>query len=699
MKKIFFTLLLLLPVSFVYSQLYGGLGASNGDYKNYREAQKLWKNGDYTEAEKFYRKAYANNGNTLYLSELGNKKFEIGDIKGANSVFDIVIKDQTENLKGNQLTARQSLNLYYYQKIDNNFKKGDPEVGLASTLQFMEALGDRIGLSERNLFLPIYTSAAETAFALDNKEALIKLHEKAASIKNADYGEFLSFVYLNLLNKDYEKALKRIEDVQVNGGFMTSKTVANSLLPTVFAYMGENEKALAAIDNAKRSILLGEDDFQYVYGLIALNKKDYLGAIDRFSKAIQGKMFLYHRIEPVGKYKHYTKRAEAYLAIGDLIQARKDYDAALTYNPDYEPALNGIAKLEGRMVQDRKADKTPPVITVTEPSVSRGLKVTVSGSDIMVKGTAIDPSGLKAVSINGQAVYSQEAGSFWGNVALKDGSSKIMIAATDMAGNTAQFIFDFEKSVNPINPIAVNDIIPVQEKIGRNFAVLIASQNYDDSSIPSLENPISDAVKLKLILKNSYNFTEENIITLFNPERSNFKKQFLMLSEIIQPEDNLIIFYAGHGIWVDKEKKGYWLLTDAMRNDVNTWLPNKEVLTMISVLPSRHTLLITDACFSGSVFKTRSIGADAPAAVKELGQKISRVAITSGNDTEVPDESVFMKYLVKALSDNKDKYLTAQKMFITQIIEAVMSETKTEPRYGTLEAAGHVGGDFIFTKK
>jgi hypothetical protein len=38
-------------------------------------------------------------------------------------------------------------------------------------------------------------------------------------------------------------------------------------------------------------------------------------------------------------------------------------------------------------------------------------------------------------------------------------------------------------------------------------------------------------------------------------------------------------------------------------------------------------------------------------------------------------------------------------MFITQIIEAVMTESKTEPRYGTLELAGHVEGDFIFAKK
>ncbi|UKJ08818.1 caspase family protein [Solitalea lacus] len=698
MRKILLTLLLLISVSIVYSQSILSPYSTNQDYKSYSQAQKLWKNGDYVEAEKFYKKAYTNSGNVSYLWTLAKNKFEIGDVKGGNSVYDIIIKDKTEYVKGKpQIFRTNHLNPFYFEKIDNNFKKGDPEVGLASSLEFVETMGDRIGFTESNFFVVVYTSATETAFALDNKEALKKLHEKAASVKNGEYGEFLSFVYLNILNKDYEKVLKRIEDVQTNGGgFTNSKLVARSLLPTLYAHMGENEKALAAIDRAKESILLGEDYFHYVYGLIALNKKDYKEAIDRFTKAIKGRMFLVHRIEPAGKFKHYTKRAEAYEGLGDLIQARKDYEAALTYNPDYEPALNGIAKLEGRMVQDRKADKNPPVITVTEPSVNRGLKVTASGNDIMVKGTAIDPSGLKAVTINGQAAYSQEAGNFWGNVALKEGSSKIVIAATDMAGNTAEYTFDIEK---PISPVAVNDIVPVKEKEGRNFAVLIASQNYDDSSIPSLENPIADAVKLKLILKNSYNFIDENIITLFNPGRADFKKQFLLLSEIIQPEDNLIIFYAGHGIWVDKEKKGYWLLTDAQRSDVNTWLPNKEVLNMIAGLPSRHTLLITDACFSGSVFKTRSIGADAPAAVREMSQRISRVAITSGNDTEVPDQSVFMKYLVKALSENKDKYLTAQKMFITQIIEAVMTETKTEPRYGTLEAAGHVGGDFIFTKK
>jgi hypothetical protein len=167
----------------------------------------------------------------------------------------------------------------------------------------------------------------------------------------------------------------------------------------------------------------------------------------------------------------------------------------------------------------------------------------------------------------------------------------------------------------------------------------------------------------------------------------------------LKPEDNLVIFYAGHGIWREKEKKGYWLLTDARLTEPGTWLSNGEMLELIAGIPARHTLLITDACFSGSVFKTRSINADKPVAVEKLSERISRVAITSGNDTEVPDKSVFMKHLVKALKENREKYLSAQKMFVNHILEAVMTESMTEPRYGTLELAGHVGGDYIFTRK
>jgi hypothetical protein len=345
-------------------------------------------------------------------------------------------------------------------------------------------------------------------------------------------------------------------------------------------------------------------------------------------------------------------------------------------------------------------DKIAPTINLLEPSPKRGLKVTTASENVLIKGIANDISGIKEVSINSKIVYAQKSGDFWGEVPLKEGMNQVTVIATDLVGNRGMQVFEVERLVAKPIVAAVNDvIIPVIEKIGKNYCLLIGAQNYTDANITSLSNPIADAVKLKMILKSTYNFSDENVIQLFNPGTDDVKRQLLELTAQLHPEDNLLIFYAGHGIWVENEKKGYWLMTDAKRKDPNTWLPNKTVLDLVAKIPSRHTLLITDACFSGSVFKTRGLNDAAPKPIQEMEEKISRIAITSGNDTEVPDESIFMKYLIKALNNNKEKYLTAQKMFINQILEAVMTESKTEPRYGTLELAGHVGGDFIFTKK
>ena len=501
---------------------------------------------------------------------------------------------------------------------------------------------------------------------------------------------FLISIYCD--KADYDKALQLLDSIKTPLLLSLQKFKVNALL-------GNNEEAMANYNEyIKAEYVYITNDLFYYLAIIDLDQKKYDVALKNLDSALNHKMD--RAFEGMGtmfidKWKVYKLIGDAYFGLQLYEKAKDNYTISLLSNPDYEPAAAALVKLEATIAQVTSTDKTSPVIVLLEPSPKRGLKVTAAGANVMIKGIATDPSGLKEVKINNKIVYAQKGGDFWGEIPLAEGLNKVTVVATDFAGNKGEQIFEIERQKAKANV----EIVPVLEKEGRNYCLLIAAQNYSDNNIPSLTNPVADAVKLKLIFKNNYNFAEENIITLFNPELNDVKRQLLELTNVLQPEDNLVIFYAGHGIWVEKEKKGYWLLTDSKRHDVNTWLPNKTVLDLIAKVPSRHTLLITDACFSGSVFKTRGLGKDAPAAMKEMDEKISRVAITSGNDTEVPDESVFMKYLVKALSENKEKFLTAQKMFINQIIEAVMTETKTEPRYGTLELAGHVGGDYIFSKK
>lgn len=543
-------------------------------------------------------------------------------------------------------------------------------------------------------------------------------------------------ITLAMYQKDFDKALKLMDELPINE---ITKHSNQSTAISIYTAMGNLSKALELTENYKGikefqsmyhifqfnlNALKGENELAldhwekvkaefrrtfkiefeptngiyYTLALIELNKKNYPKALDylKTSLSLRSKKDLTTALSLVEAWDLYKAFGDAYAGLKEFQRARDNYNISLLYYPEHQPAIDALSKLEVNYVNEAASDKTPPTITITEPFANRGLKVAASGGNVMVRGVAKDQSGISEVSLNGQKIYSQQGGDFWGEINLGAGLHSIEITAIDMAGNKAVKTIQVEKSSTAI---AQADPIAVVEKEGKNYALFVAAQNYTDSAIPSLENPVADAVKLKLILKNNYNFADANLISLFNPETDGLRRQLLELTNLLQPEDKLVIFYAGHGIWVDKEKRGYWLLTDAKRNDSNSWLPNKDVLELIAKIPARHTLLITDACFSGSVFKTRGLGAGASLALQEMDNKISRVAITSGNDTEVPDESVFMKYLVKALTENKEKYLSAQKMFINQIIEAVMTETKTEPRYGTLELAGHVGGDFVFSKK
>lgn len=664
-----------------------------------KKATKALKEEQYNLAEKHYLEANRYYPIPLELFVYANTKMKNNDVKGANRIIDSAISrfSSMDDLSINSFDGLKIPEDLYFGKSITNLKDGDPSIGITSMIKFL-SYSNKIENSRKQIIEANVITSSEYSYIFGDRKSLVEIKTLSEKLK-LERSILSADIYIKLFDKKYEDAIKMLSNFIENvGAFSDSKVWARRLMPIVLAYAGEYEKSDEAINSIVKKYLFDKEiHYAYPSGLCALGQKNYIKAVEYFTQALQPVIYMGIKMQNPGKFRYYTKRAEAYLGLNEFVKAKKDFDLALTYFPDYEPALNGLAKLEGKIITERRIDKTPPIIVISEPAAARGLKIVGSGKDMMVKGIAADPSGLKSVSINGNIVYSKEEGDFWGVISLSEGKNTIKIIAMDMAGNAAEQVIEIEK---PQNAIATNnDIIPVTQKEGRNFILLIASQNYDDQSIPSLDNPIPDAIKLKMVLKNSYNFNEDNIITLFNPERTDFKKRFIELSETLQPEDNLIIFYAGHGIWVEKEKKGYWLLTDAKRSDPNTWLPNKEVLTMISNLSTRHTLLITDACFSGSVFKTRSIGSDAPPAVREMSEKISRVAITSGNDTEVPDQSVFMKYLIKALSENREKFLTAQKMFITQIIEAVMTESKTEPRYGTLELAGHVGGDFIFIKK
>ena len=229
---------------------------------------------------------------------------------------------------------------------------------------------------------------------------------------------------------------------------------------------------------------------------------------------------------------------------------------------------------------------------------------------------------------------------------------------------------------------------------GKYHAIIISENQYQDPKINDLNEPQNDADNLTSLLVSKYYFKKEDIIRLVDPTRANIIDAIEQKRKSLTIDDNLLIFYAGHGYWDAGLKMGYWLPSDAKKESKSNWVSNSDLTLYLSAFESNHVILVTDACFSGGIFKTRSIG-DMEQGTKRLYELKSRKAITSGNLKEVPDNSVFMKFFLKELELNQSTFLTSDQLF-AKIRPNILNNSSTEPLYGVIHNTGDEGGEFVF---
>jgi len=348
----------------------------------------------------------------------------------------------------------------------------------------------------------------------------------------------------------------------------------------------------------------------------------------------------------------------------------------------------------------------PITITITSPEISRGLKIVEKRSALTIIGHAHGGSGIAEILVNGQQATLDEEGSFSADILLKIGKNIINVVARDSQRNTVTKTFTINRSTEKIIAKPTNIETPKSAKFdftstGKYFALIIAVQNYNSREINKLDYPITDATTLKNVLVKEYNFDDKNITFLKNPDKRSISKAFNDLRATLTGQDNLLIFYAGHGVWMEDMREGFWLPRDASgANDPTDWISNSTIRSYVRAIKAKHILLVSDACFAGAIFKVRDPFINKNVSIEKIYEMPSRKALTSGSLKTVPDRSVFVEYLVKRLKENQDKYLDAQKLFIS-FKEAVINNSPINqiPLYGVINEAGDEGGDFIFTRR
>jgi hypothetical protein len=262
------------------------------------------------------------------------------------------------------------------------------------------------------------------------------------------------------------------------------------------------------------------------------------------------------------------------------------------------------------------------------------------------------------------------------------------------------------RSIGQPAPVLPTSRMARDLSLGTYHALIIGNNDYEH--LPDLDTALNDAQALADVLTERYGFASR---VLPNATRGEILGALNDYTKSLKSDDNLLIYYAGHGELDQRNLVGYWLPVNASRTDNTEWISDQMITNLISVMPARHVLVVADSCYSGVMTRGSSLrlvatgGNDAELRrLKKLAQLPSRTVLTSGDTQPVLDggggaHSIFAKYLLETLTSNR------QVLEGTALYDAVFDPVQTaaaqfridqSPRYSVLADAGHLNGEFLF---
>lgn len=282
-----------------------------------------------------------------------------------------------------------------------------------------------------------------------------------------------------------------------------------------------------------------------------------------------------------------------------------------------------------------------------------------------------------------------------------------------MSGQLASASRDLrERSANPSRPASAAGAlespsavptapaasVPDGTRFGRYHALLIGNDAY--TQLPVLRSASADVHEVARVLGEQYGF---EITLLEDATRDDVLHALERYRRELGPDDNLLVYYAGHG-WLDEEAdEGYWLPVDANPDSQINWIPNATLTASFKALRAKHVLVVADSCYSGKLTRGLVVRGDRPPDyVARMAAKRARMVMSSGGLEPVLDggrgsHSVFAGAFLDALRANRGVIDTTS--LFSQIRREVMLNADQTPQLADIRKAGHEGGDFLFVTR
>ena len=282
-----------------------------------------------------------------------------------------------------------------------------------------------------------------------------------------------------------------------------------------------------------------------------------------------------------------------------------------------------------------------PSIEVFDPSIviTRGGEPTVqvrsASKARVISGRVLAPAGLEAATINKRSLSIDSSGQFHSAIPMAGKNKHVAIHAKDKLGQEAEFSFmlipkesfvSYKKDTSRFGRIAGSI------NFGRYYALVIGNNEY--SQFPTLQTAVSDSKRVAELLDEKYGF---DVRLLNNADRYTILSALNEIKGKMTKEDNLLVYYAGHGERDVQSLQGYWLPVDAELENTANWIPNSAISALFNTMNAKHILVVADSCYSGSMTRSSVARLDADLDDKHLKKWLkvmaktnSRTVLTSG---------------------------------------------------------------------
>ena len=355
-----------------------------------------------------------------------------------------------------------------------------------------------------------------------------------------------------------------------------------------------------------------------------------------------------------------------------------------------------------------------PELALVEPQLATTRDIvpiaSAAGAERRIVGRVTAPAGLVALTINDLPVETNEFGVFTTTLPVTGAELPVLVAAVDRQGKRGELRFRLRaiEAAPPPAPeqrAAARTAPAPRVDFGSYHALVIGNNDY--RTLPDLATPVNDATELARLLQQRYGF---RTTVLMNADRYQILSALNTLRESLTANDNLLIYYAGHGELDEVNQRGHWLPVDAERDSTANWIPTTAVTDIINIMKAKQVMLVVDSCYAGAL--TRSsvarLGTGMTADerlhwLRTMATRRSRTALTSGGLAPVMDagggrHSVFAKALLEVLGSNADT-LDGQRLHREVAARVAYAAANLRfdqvPEYAPIRFAGHEAGEFF----